>query len=155
MEEAPVTAERFNELLNGPLGHPLPIFAITRLALALRAVVDATGDAGERALEEYCRDGRISVSAGDRHGGGAARMNGIENLELYAWVGEDEFGSGEIGIKQGIVPAGCIPLVAIDRGKIECLWPQLNYQARTYGKRIRLCRFRFVEVVRETTEGGA
>jgi len=46
--------ERFNELLNGPLSHPLPMFTMTRLALALRAVVDATGEAGERALEEHC-----------------------------------------------------------------------------------------------------
>jgi hypothetical protein len=50
-----MTTERFNELLNGPLGHPIPMFAITRLALALRAVVDATGKAGDDALEEHCR----------------------------------------------------------------------------------------------------
>jgi hypothetical protein len=46
---------RFNELVNGPLRGPLPMFSITRLALALRAVVEATGEAGERALEEHCR----------------------------------------------------------------------------------------------------
>ena len=46
--------DRFNELLNGPLRHPMPMFAITRLAMALRAVVDATGAAGEQALEDYC-----------------------------------------------------------------------------------------------------
>jgi hypothetical protein len=50
-----MTEERFNELLNGPLSHPLPMFAATRLALALLAVVEATGDAGEKALEEHCR----------------------------------------------------------------------------------------------------
>lgn len=59
-KEVPVTNERFNELLNGPLHHPLPMFAITRLAIALRAVVEATGDAGSRALERHCtaRDAR-------------------------------------------------------------------------------------------------
>ena len=50
-----MTDERFNELLNGPLSHPFPMFAITRLPLALRFVIDATGEAGERALEQYCQ----------------------------------------------------------------------------------------------------
>jgi hypothetical protein len=49
-----VTNERFNELLQGPLHHPMPMFVITRLSLALFAVVQATGDAGEKALEEHC-----------------------------------------------------------------------------------------------------
>ena len=53
--EHAMTNERFNELLNGPLSHPLAPFAITRLALALRDVVISTGEAGERALEEHCR----------------------------------------------------------------------------------------------------
>jgi len=51
-----MTDERFNELLEGPLNHPLVPFLITRLILALRTVVEATGDAGEKALEDYCRD---------------------------------------------------------------------------------------------------
>ena len=51
-----MTEERFNELLNGPLSHPLPMFAIMRLALALRAVVTATGEAGEKALEQHCAE---------------------------------------------------------------------------------------------------
>jgi hypothetical protein len=59
-----MTTERFNELLNGPLGHPLPIFAITRLALALRAVVDATGEAGDKALEDHCA-GRSAADSRD------------------------------------------------------------------------------------------
>jgi hypothetical protein len=48
--------ERFNQLLNGPLAHPLIPFTISRLSLALRSVVEATGEAGERALEEHCAD---------------------------------------------------------------------------------------------------
>lgn len=43
----------------------------------------------------------------------------MENLKIYAWVGEDEFGSGEIGLKQAIVPAGVIPMVAIKQDKID------------------------------------
>lgn len=46
--------ERFNELLAGPLTHPLPMFVVSRLVLALKHVVDAAGEAGEKALEEYC-----------------------------------------------------------------------------------------------------
>ena len=45
---------RFQALLNGPLSHPVVPFTITRLILALRAVVEATGAAGEAALEEHC-----------------------------------------------------------------------------------------------------
>ena len=51
-----MTNERFNELLNGPLSHPMPMFTITRLALALRDVVESTGAAGEAALERHCRE---------------------------------------------------------------------------------------------------
>jgi hypothetical protein len=55
-----MTDERFNELLQGPLYHPVPMFTITRLSLALRAVLDATGEAGAQALETWCaeREGR-------------------------------------------------------------------------------------------------
>jgi len=50
-----MTTERFNRLLNGPLNHPDLLLHFNRLILALRAVVEATGEAGERALEEHCR----------------------------------------------------------------------------------------------------
>ena len=52
--DAGMSDERFNELLNGPLFHTLVPLQITRLSLALRAVVDATGAAGARALESHC-----------------------------------------------------------------------------------------------------
>ncbi len=50
-----MTHERFNELLAGPLHHPLPQFTLTRLAMALFHVVGVTGEAGDRALEDWCR----------------------------------------------------------------------------------------------------
>jgi hypothetical protein len=55
-----VTPERFDELVNGPLSHPLVPLRLSRLALALFAVVQATGDAGAAALEAHCaeRDAR-------------------------------------------------------------------------------------------------
>lgn len=46
--------EEFNRLLNGPLAHPFPIFAIQRLAMALRIVVEAGGPDAARALRSYC-----------------------------------------------------------------------------------------------------
>jgi hypothetical protein len=46
-----VTTERFNEIINGPLHHPILPFTINRLVLALRIVVEQTGDAGDAALE--------------------------------------------------------------------------------------------------------
>jgi len=73
----------------------------------------------------------------------------MEEFELYAWMGEDELGSGEIGIKQAQVPAGYIPLVAIKPEKIaaEYIKEQLLKQAVTYGKKIYLVRFKFSEIV--------
>lgn len=77
----------------------------------------------------------------------------LEDIELYAWLGEDELGSGEIGLKQGAVPAGLIPMVAIKREKLEKYWLQAEEQAAAYGKRIYLVRFKVAEIVRSTKEG--
>jgi hypothetical protein len=60
-----MTNERFNELINGPLGHPLIPFRITRLCLALRAVVEATGPSWDRALEEHCASRQAQDEAQD------------------------------------------------------------------------------------------
>jgi hypothetical protein len=72
----------------------------------------------------------------------------IPEMKLWAWVGEDEFGSGEMGLKQGIVPAGCIPLVACVQGKIDqnYIKKQLEYTARQSKKPISLVRFCFERV---------
>lgn len=61
-----MTDKRFNELLGGPLAHPLPIMMVNRLAMALRIVLEAGGPAAEKALEEHCRerDERDSRDAG-------------------------------------------------------------------------------------------
>ena len=60
-----MTNNRFKELLNGPLAHPLPTLAIARLVLALRAVVKETGAAGDQALEKYCRQREAHDGAED------------------------------------------------------------------------------------------
>jgi hypothetical protein len=71
------------------------------------------------------------------------------NPDLFAWVGDDEFGSGAVGIKQARVPAGLIPLVAVDRRKMDRddVIAQLQRQAVTYGTTIRLVRYVAVETV--------
>jgi hypothetical protein len=68
-------------------------------------------------------------------------------MELFAWIGDDEFGSGEVGLKQALTPAGCIPLVAIERDQIDRVYlrRQLQAQADQFGVRIRLARFVLVE----------
>lgn len=84
-------------------------------------------------------------------------MDNLADHSLYAWVGEDEFGSGVIGLKQARVPAGLIPIVVMDyhREKAErgAIREQMEDQARVYGKRIYLVRFGFAEVVAETKAG--
>lgn len=73
--------------------------------------------------------------------------------DLLAYVGEDEHGSGQIGLKQARVPAGIIPIVAVDRhrGKITRpeLVAQLQAQANHYGQTITLVRYQPVEVLLE------
>jgi hypothetical protein len=51
-----MTDERFNDLINGPLDHPMITFKLTRLILALRTVVEMTGASGDKALEAVCRE---------------------------------------------------------------------------------------------------
>lgn len=49
-----MSTEEFNRHLAGALHHPFPMFVITRLSLALKHVVDATGAPGEQALRDWC-----------------------------------------------------------------------------------------------------
>jgi len=72
------------------------------------------------------------------------------DLQLHAWVGEDELGSGEIGLKQALVPAGMIPLVAIRCEKVATplIELQLALQSQHHGKHIFLVRFQAVEIVK-------
>tara|TARA_Y100000310_G_C20117545_1_gene549962 strand:- start:313 stop:567 length:255 start_codon:yes stop_codon:yes gene_type:complete len=81
--------------------------------------------------------------------------NEISELELFAWVGEDELGSGEIGLKQAMCPAGMIPIVTINEQKAghADIKRQLEQQAHIFGKKIRLCRFKFDGVIAETASG--
>ena len=79
-------------------------------------------------------------------------------MELYAWVGEDDQidrskRTGEWGIKAGLCPAGYIPIVAVRRDKVERFADNFAKQARGMGKKIRLVRFVYAEVISETEEG--
>lgn len=83
-------------------------------------------------------------------------MNSPDSFtEMYAWIGEDEFGSGIVGLKQGLTPAGMIPLAAMAHhlNRLTKLKPIMEVQASQYGKKIYLCRFSMIEIV-TTTEAG-
>jgi hypothetical protein len=70
----------------------------------------------------------------------------LENLMLYAWVGPNDAPDATDstwGIKQGVVPAGYIPLVAVDQAKMERLFPQMAVMAKATGKVRYLARFVF------------
>jgi hypothetical protein len=73
----------------------------------------------------------------------------LAEIDLYAWVGEDEHGSDEIGLKQAIVPAGCIPIVATSRDKVDRagIRAQMQAMVNEYGKTRYLVRYTGLEVV--------
>lgn len=70
----------------------------------------------------------------------------LKKVELYAWVGEDELGSGVIGLKQGLVPAGIVALVATSREKVDVDYIRAGGQTIVdqFGKTWFLCKFTFV-----------
>lgn len=82
-------------------------------------------------------------------------------MEIYAWVGEDELGSGEVGIKNvGINKVTHIePLtLCIHRERMhQLLRPDIvaamALQQRQYGKKIRLVRFIEAETIMEAPSG--
>lgn len=79
----------------------------------------------------------------------------LKDIKLYAWLGEDEMTpNGEIGLKQARVPAGYIPMVAIDESKMDRgpIIMQLDLQGKTYHRRISLCEFKFSRVIKEVGE---
>jgi hypothetical protein len=79
----------------------------------------------------------------------ADTLDNVKEVVLYAWVGEDEFGSGEVGLKQAMCPAGCVPMVAVRPSKMDQTYikDQLQQQANQYGKTIRFCKFVFAEEI--------
>ena len=81
----------------------------------------------------------------------------LKTHALYAWVGEDERGSGRIGLKQTMMAAGFIPLVTMDYDRFKIEREQvrrvMEMQSGLYGKKIRLVKFVFAEVVAETEAG--
>lgn len=76
-------------------------------------------------------------------------MNGLP--ELFAYIGEDEFGSGVVGIKHAFVPSGLCPMVctATHRAKLERegVRKQVVAQAKLSGMPIRFVRYVPVEEV--------
>lgn len=72
-----------------------------------------------------------------------------KNPDIWAWVGEDEYGTGNVGLKQARGPGGITALAAVDPQKLDVspLREGLQEQANLYGKRIRLVRYVAVEEI--------
>lgn len=75
----------------------------------------------------------------------------LQSVQLFAYIGEDEHGGGQIGLKQAQVPAGLIPIVAVDEAKVnrQHIMAQLQHHANHFGKTIYLCRFKFDGIIAE------
>ena len=73
----------------------------------------------------------------------------LDGFELYAYIGEDELGSGALGLKQGFAPGGLTALVAT--AATPLLHPnylaQIEAQAARFGKPIRLVRLVYAETL--------
>lgn len=76
----------------------------------------------------------------------------MPEIDLYAWIGDDEYNQPDedgrlTGIKQARTPLGYIPLVSTRRHRMTRaeLRAQLQAQADQYGKPIRLARFVYAE----------
>lgn len=80
----------------------------------------------------------------------------MSDLAIYAWIGEDELGSGKVGIKQGMTPAGMIPLAAMSYhlDRLAKMLPVMEIQAAKYGKKIRLVKFVITAEVAAETKAG-
>ena len=76
-------------------------------------------------------------------------MSKLEDVILYAWVGEDEYGSGEIGIKKIITSKGYEALASTKKKSMLTFKEPMKMQSEHYGKKIRLCKFIFREVIVE------
>lgn len=76
----------------------------------------------------------------------------ILKTEMLAYIGEDELGSGEIGLKQGMTQLGLIPLAFIgthrDRAESGPMKMQMALQARAFDKPIYLVRYAAVEIIK-------
>ena len=76
-------------------------------------------------------------------------------IAMYAWIGEDELGSGIVGLKQGLTPAGMIPLAAMAHhlDRMAKMLPAMEAQAARSGKKIRLYKLTAIEIAAQTKAG--
>ena len=68
-----MTEQRFLELLNGPLYNPIGSVMVKHLVTALRAVIAATGKAGEKAFEDHCAARKAQELEYERESRGRAK----------------------------------------------------------------------------------
>jgi hypothetical protein len=83
-----------------------------------------------------------------------ADLDEVQKMKLWAWVGLDDgpSRSGEVGLKQALVPAGYIPMVACKQEKMtqDYIQVQMQAQADHSGVKRYLVRFTFEAVEYET-----
>lgn len=73
----------------------------------------------------------------------------LAGFEAFAWIGEDELGSGVVGLKMMRVPSGVTALVSIKKDQMaeSRFTESLQAQATEYGKTIHLVRLAYVETI--------
>jgi hypothetical protein len=83
----------------------------------------------------------------EQEGTGKEIPQEVSAVEILAWVGEDEEGSGVIGMKQVMIPGkGVTNLAATDKPDVwvsrDEIRAGMQAQADMYGKTIYLCRYK-------------
>ena len=75
----------------------------------------------------------------------------VSKMKLYAWIGEDEENTEDIGIKMANGPKGPFPLISSDISKIdtEFIHSMLKTQATLFGRPITLVSFEVKEKIKE------
>jgi hypothetical protein len=72
---------------------------------------------------------------------------------MLAWIGEDEFGNGEVGIKRAMLDGNVFVLCMLEGQRNSALlkqlslFDQLQHMADQYRKPVRLVRFREAETL--------
>ena len=76
-------------------------------------------------------------------------------LKLLAWIGEDEYGSGDVGLKQVMTKNGVTATAGVDKEDSwiisENLKTAMEMQSVMFGKTLYLVRYKLEEIVEVIT----
>ena len=81
-----------------------------------------------------------------------AIVDELQGMTLYAWVGRDELGSGEIGIKRVGTRDGCLALCVFSRKKLESepVLAAMAAMSEEFGNKLLLAEFRLQAIADPT-----